>query len=47
MSQLKLNQVTDAETIDSDWKGLCRIGGMAAIILIVYSIARPPAATKL
>jgi hypothetical protein len=38
MSQLKLNQVTDAETIDSDWKGLCRIGGMAAIILIVYSI---------
>ena len=30
MSQLKRNQVADAETVDFDWKGLCRIGGVAA-----------------
>ena len=38
MSQSKLDQVTDAETIDSDWKSLCNIGGVAALLWIVYSI---------
>lgn len=25
--------------IDADWKGLCRLGGVAALILLLYSIA--------
>jgi len=32
MSQLKLNHVTHAETTDSAWKGLYKIGGVAALI---------------
>ncbi len=36
MSQLKLNQVTDAETADSNWKGLYKIGGAAALIAVVF-----------
>jgi len=35
MSQLKLNQVTDAETADSRWKGLYKVGGVAALIIAV------------
>lgn len=35
MSQLKLNQVPDAETADSRWKGLYKIGGVAALISVV------------
>jgi hypothetical protein len=38
MSQLKPNQVTDAETIDPDWKGLCKIGGVATLISLVCSL---------
>jgi len=38
MSQLELNQITDAEMIGSDWKGLCRLGGVAALILLLYSV---------
>jgi hypothetical protein len=26
------------ETRDSAWKGLCKVGGMGALILTVYSI---------
>ena len=32
MSQLKMNQVTNAQTSDSDWKSLYRVGGVAALI---------------
>jgi hypothetical protein len=32
MSQSKPNQVADAETEDSAWKSLCKIGGAAALI---------------
>ena len=32
MPQLKMNQVTNAETSDSDWKILYRFGGAAALI---------------
>ena len=35
MSQLKLNQVTDAKTADSHWKGLYKVGGAAALIVAV------------
>ena len=35
MSQLKLNHVTDAETADSHWKGLYKVGGAAALIVAV------------
>ncbi|MBA7500966.1 MAG: DUF4386 family protein [Clostridia bacterium] len=35
MSQLRLNQVTDAKTADSHWKGLYRIGGAAGLIVVV------------
>ncbi|TKJ46920.1 hypothetical protein CEE34_06480 [Candidatus Aerophobetes bacterium Ae_b3a] len=35
MSQLKLNHVTDAETADSQWKGLYKVGGAAALIVAV------------
>ena len=38
MSQLELDQITDAEMIGSDWKGLCRLGGVAALILLLYSV---------
>lgn len=38
MSQLELNQATDAKTIGSDWKSLCRLGGVAALILLLYSV---------
>lgn len=33
MSQLKLNQITDAEITDSSWKSLYKVGGVAALIL--------------
>jgi hypothetical protein len=36
MSQLKLNQVTDAETADSHWHWLYKIGGAAAVIMVVF-----------
>lgn len=32
MSQLKQNQLTNAETTDATWKGLYKIGGVAALI---------------
>lgn len=32
MSQIELDQVADAETIGPDWKGLCKIGGVAALL---------------
>jgi hypothetical protein len=35
MSQLKQNHVTDAETADSRWKGLYKVGGVAALIIAV------------
>jgi len=38
MSQLVTNQITIAEMISSDWKGLCRLGGVAALILLLYSL---------
>jgi hypothetical protein len=38
MSLLKQNQVSDADTVDFRRKGLCRIGGVATLILIVYSL---------
>lgn len=39
MSQVVTNQMTTVEVIGSDWKGLCRLGGVAALILLLYSIA--------
>jgi hypothetical protein len=52
MSQLKPNQVTDAETADSRWNWLYRIGGAAAVlsvaivpIQIVVFMAWPPPST--
>jgi hypothetical protein len=38
MSQLELNRMADAERIGSDWKGLCWLGGVAALILLLYSV---------
>jgi hypothetical protein len=38
MSQIELNQTTDAEMMDSNWKGLCRLGGVVALILLLYSV---------
>ena len=35
MSQLELNQVPDAETADSRWNWLYKIGGVAALISVV------------
>jgi hypothetical protein len=35
MSQLELNQVADAETADSRWNWLYKIGGVAALISVV------------
>ncbi len=37
MSQLKPSQLTEA-TLDPEWKALCTIGGVATMILIVYSL---------
>jgi hypothetical protein len=52
MSQLKPNQVTDAETADSRWNWLYRVGGAAALlsvlivpIQIVVFVASPPPST--
>ena len=38
MSQLELDQIADANMIGSDWKGLCRLGGVAALVLLLYSV---------
>jgi hypothetical protein len=38
MSPLVTNQMTVAEMIGSDWKGLCRLGAVAALILLLYSL---------
>ncbi|GAB6274514.1 MAG: hypothetical protein STSR0004_13770 [Peptococcaceae bacterium] len=35
MSQLKQNRLTNVETVDSRWKGLCKVGGMAALTMLV------------
>jgi len=32
MSPLKMNQVTNAETLNFDWKSLYRFGGVAALM---------------
>lgn len=52
MSQLKQNQVTDAETADFRWKSLYRVGGMTALTMVVLIliqsfifIAYPPPST--
>ena len=52
MAQLKQNQVTDAETVNSAWKSLYKVGGVAAlsmlvllIIQIIIFIAWPPPST--
>ena len=34
-----MNQVTNAETADSAWKGLCKIGGAAALIATVLFLS--------
>ncbi|MGB6872852.1 MAG: DUF4386 family protein [Dehalococcoidia bacterium] len=39
MSQLKPNQVTDAETADSNWKSLYKVGGMAALVAAALLLA--------
>jgi hypothetical protein len=39
MSQLKAEQVTDAETADSGWKGLYTAGGAAALMQLVCTLA--------
>ena len=38
MSQPKLDQITDTELIDPEWKGLCQLGAVAALVLLLYSI---------
>lgn len=35
----KLDRLTDAELVDSDWRGLLRLGAVAALILLLYSVA--------
>jgi len=47
-----MNQVTDAETADSAWKSLYRVGGAAALIIVVFIpiqfivfVAWPPPST--
>lgn len=35
MSQLKQNRLTNVETVDSRWKDLCKVGGMAALTMLV------------
>ncbi len=54
MSPLKLNQVTDAETADSRWNWLYKVGGAAALITVVLIpiqiivfIASPPPSTAI
>jgi hypothetical protein len=54
MSQARLNQVTDAQTMDSRWHALFRIGGAMAVIMVLYIpipivlfIASPPPQTVL
>jgi hypothetical protein len=50
MSKLKLNHVTDAETADSGWSWLYKIGGAAALLVVVilpiqimvYIVSPPP-----
>lgn len=50
MSQLKANQIADAETLDPHWHWLYKIGGVAALImamiiplqLIVFIVSPPP-----
>ena len=50
MSQLRANQIADAETVDPHWHGLYKIGGVAALImamiiplqLIVFMVSPPP-----
>ena len=51
-SSSQMNQVTDAETADSGWKGLYKVGGVAALttlvlipIQIIIFIAWPPPST--
>jgi hypothetical protein len=38
MSPLERNRIADAERIGSDWKRLCWLGGVAALILLLYSV---------
>ena len=38
MSQLKLNQVTDAEIADSNWKSLYKVGAAAALIVVLVAL---------
>lgn len=38
MSQMLTNQMAVTEGAGVDWKGLCRLGGAAALILLLYSI---------
>ena len=38
MSRIEPNQVVDADTGDSDWKVLCRIGGVAALMQFVGTL---------
>jgi hypothetical protein len=38
MSQLILNQVTDAETADSNWESLYKIGGTAALMAVLVGL---------
>ena len=49
MSQSRLSHVADANTVDSRWRGMYRIGGATAVIMAVYIpitillfIASPP-----
>lgn len=38
MSQLNLNQITDAGTVDSSWKSLYKVGGVAALIIVLVTL---------
>ena len=38
-SQQGLEQTADTESMDSDWKGLLRLGAVAALIMLLYSVA--------
>ena len=35
-----MNQDTNTETSDSDWKGLYRVGAVAALLMFVLTLAR-------
>ena len=39
MSQSELKQVIDAGTAESGWKGLCKLGGITALIVVVITLA--------